>query len=196
MFTQCPRCYASFYEEVGNKHRIHLKCPYCRYTYYDQAAPERVEDVDYYWEVYSGLYPTPKDNIGNPKINRIIGLILALSIPFFLWPFYDFFNIFQDGALLYSENASILGLLLASAVFLSFVIAGSVSAWRKYSFPITLSGGIFGVLNSFLLGAVISDSAYITGETNYCFIYFITIITSFVAIFLTAKNKKGFTRGY
>lgn len=196
MFTQCPRCYASFYEEVGDEYRIHLKCPYCGYTYFDQAAPERVEDVDFYWEVYSGLYPHPKDNIGNPGVNRIISLVLAASIPFFLWPFYNFFKLFREDLLILSDNQSIVGLLLASAIFLSFVIAGSVSAWKKYSFPITLSGGVFAVLDSMLLGFLVSESAYLTGESNNCFIYFITFVLSFVAIFLTAKNKKGFSRGY
>lgn len=189
LLTRCPRCRAAFYVEVGEGQSVDVTCPYCRYQYGDTVRERYVKEGDYYWELYKGLYPHPKGDLGNRKFLKISGLLLLFTVPFFLFPMIYVFDIT-------SLSNTLGGIGLASLIFLTFVIAGGLSSLKSYSFAISLTGSIFAILDSLLLG-VVSSSPFIENTLNdVCMIFIVPLLISFIVLLLTIKNKRGFKRGY
>ncbi len=199
LFTRCPSCGAHFYKnlkEGENTSDVDVICPYCNYRYIDSLHENRVKEHDFYWEIYSGLYPTLK--INNNKKSRLIvaGILLFLTIPFFV---YGFSQIFIPNSLIELSGAelnSIYGVWLAGIIFLSFVVGGTISAIKRYSFVLSLSGIIFAILSSILWFYMYQYLEIdLLGNLSQL-LMFIPQILSMISLVLIIKNRESFKLGY
>ncbi len=196
-FTVCPTCRSSFYHKVFDEGTNDVNCPYCRYHFRVPFDRRHVREVDYYWEVYSGLYSPLNEGGGRKKHLTAVGLILLLTIPFIMLPFY---YMIAPGFLSDLSRANLsmfIGAFLALIVFLLFIVIGAYNSLKARSFALTLSGGIFSLLATGLSGMIITLPAFRnTFVRSGCSLMFIPLLLSLVAIFLCISNRKRFSLGY
>lgn len=199
LFTRCPYYGAHFYknlQEGENATDIDIVCPYCNYRYVDSLEESRVKKHDYYWEIYSGLYPTII--IGNDKKSRlkVAGILLFFTIPFFVYGFLQIFIPNSLSNLTGAELNTTYGVWLAGIIFLLFVVAGTISAIKRYSFVISLSGIIFAILSSVLWFYMYQYlDIDILGNLSQLIIL-IPQILSIISLALIIKNRESFKLGY
>lgn len=199
LFTQCPYCGASFYESVPEEEEMHylkVECPYCNNQYRDNVNYNRIKKHDFYWEIYSGLYPPMQKNKNKKSRLLIGGLLLALTIPFFIFGLMQILIPSNLSGISGTEINSLYGIGLAGFVFLIFVISGTISAIKCYSFVISLSGIIFALLSSVLWYTVfleLNSNLF----TNFSEILLLgPQIMAIISLALIVRNKSSFKLGY
>jgi len=199
LLTRCPYCGANFYKNVPDDEELtsmDLECPYCNYTYRDMIEESRIKNHDFYWEIYSGLYPIIR--LDNHKNSRLLigGILLLLTLPFFI---YGFSQLFLPGNLSgYSgtELNSIYGLGLAGLIFLIFILSGVISAIKGYSFVLSLSGIIFALLSSVLwYYLTLNLSPNIFGDFTSLFLL-VPQILAIISLTFFIRNRRSFKLGY
>lgn len=198
LLTRCPYCGAHFYKNTPENDisYVNIICPYCNYQYKDSIDEERIKKHDFYWEIYSGLYPPIKSEIHKKSRLTISGVLLLLTLPFFI---YGLSQIFFQGALSslsVVETNTIYGVWLAGLIFLLFVIAGIISALKRYSFVISLSGIIFALLSSVLWLYIYQRLDQHMFDNFYQLLMFGPQILSLISLTLIIKNRKSFKLGY
>lgn len=199
LFTRCPSCGAHFYKNISKDEKVsnmNIVCPYCNYTYIDSLDEDRVKEHDFYWEIYSGLYPSLK--IEKHKKTRLIvaGILLFLTIPFFVYGFSQIFISNSLSSLSGSEINSIYGVWLAGIIFLLFVVSGIISAIKRYSFVISLSGVIFALLSSVLWFYMYQSlEINMLGDLSQL-LMFVPQILSILSLVLIIRYRKSFKLGY
>ncbi len=191
LFTKCPRCGARFHAEVLSEPMVSVTCPYCRTYYRDRTDLGGIREADYSWELYSGLYPNPKRDLGDKRLLRISGGLLLASVPFFLIPLL--YMLVAAGNTSGEYSSLIIGISFAGLIYLAIIFAGALSSINTYSFAISLTGSIFAVLNSFLVGILMTYRAY---SYDNCFAMLIPLLLAFAAMSIILKNKRGYSMGY
>lgn len=193
LLTWCPRCRNRFYVEAGGKKRYDIVCPYCKYRYEEEAHPSRIKEVDYYWQLYDGLYTPLKKGFGKDYLLNLSGILMFVITGLFFIELYALRNtLFMIPSTM--EEATMMGLGLAGMVFMIFLIVGAWSCIKKYSFALSSAGAFFGALNSiFWLLLRQMGPTYSSGG---CLLTTITFSLSLVSLYLIIKNKKMFAIGY
>lgn len=199
LLTRCPYCGASFYKNAPEKEvdgYIGIVCPYCNNKYKEILDDNRIKEHDFYWEIYSRLYPKIKSNRQKSSRLMICGFLLALTIPFFIYGFSQLLFPENLSNLTGAEINQIYGIGIAGLIFLIFVISGVISAFRRYSFVISLSGIIFAILSS-ILWFYIYRALSISLLGNFSqFLMVGPQILSIISLALIIRYRKTFKLGY
>ncbi len=196
-YVRCPRCASTFYEKVEGRDRLDLSCPYCHVLFSVQHYPPWTKEVDYNWEIYSDLYAPVKERGGSEKMVKISGVLLAITVPFIVLPFLYLLVPGFFGNLVDWERSFILGTMLATTVFLSFVLLGIYNSLKTKSFALALSGTIFSLLSVALSGSLSTMTAFQgTLLRGLCFLMFVPLALSLVSMLLCIKSRKYYNVGY
>ncbi len=191
LLTICPHCRARFYVEVSSEPTLSVTCPYCRAYYHDRTDLGNIKEADYSWELYRDIYPKPDRRLGDKKLLKASGVVILGAIAFLLIPLlYLLIDIEYFSG---SDASFTSGMAFASLIFLAIMFAGALSSLNSYSFAISLTGAIFAIINSVLVGLLMS---FRTDMNGYCFSMFVPMFVALIAIFIILKNKKAFSMGY
>jgi len=193
--TWCPRCRNRFYVEADEKKRYDIVCPYCKYRYEEEAHPSRIKEVDYYWELYDGLYSSLRKGFGKDYLLNICGTLMFVIMGLFFIELYALrTNLFIIPKTM--EEATMMGLGLAGMIFIIFLIVGAWSCLKKYSFALSSVGAFFGALNSIFWFVLRQMGPNYGDGTGACLLTTMTFILSLISLYLIIKNKKMFSIGY
>lgn len=173
---------------------VYAVCPYCSYRYNDVWEPTKVNQVDYYWEIYSGLYPPTDLKTGKRSHLKISGWILAATLPFFLAVLFSIFSSGILATLSVAEKSTLLGIGLAGGVFMSLVVMGVISSLKSYSFALSFSGNVFSFLSVGIL-MLMSLQADSILPISPSLLLLIPVVLTFISLGLVIKNRKVFTLG-
>ncbi len=192
LFTHCPRCRGQFYveEEKRRGGYAEVVCPYCRLNYRDVWDGSRTRKAEYYWELYSGLYPYLRLRGGSRKQLKIGGGLLLFSLFLFSLGIVSVFLL---------EGVTELrgGIALGGTVFTMILTLGAWHTYRGKSFAVSLTGCIFAILNSFLWGGLNYDKGFLAlGALPPVFYLLITLFISSLALILIVMNRNVFRYGY
>ncbi len=193
--TWCPRCRNKFYVKADEKKRYDVVCPYCKYRYDEEAHPSRVKEVDYYWELYDGLYSPLRRGFGKDYLLKISGALMFVIVGLF---FIELYALRTTMFIIPStmEEATMMGLGLAGVVFMIFLIVGAWSCIKKHSFALSSVGAFFGALNSIFWLALRQMGPKSGYGFQGCFLSMIAFTLSLISLYLIIKNKKMFSIGY
>ena len=199
LLTRCPYCKSSFYKNVDEERedsRIKVSCPYCNSVYEDTFDEKRVREHEFYWEIYSGLYPPVGKETDKSSRLTAGGIILLFALPFFLYGASLLLNPENVSNISAGQRNSFYGIGIAGGVFLLFVLSGIISAVKHYSFVVSLSGVIFTILSSVLWYYIII-SLNVNMFQNFPQIFFIIPqFISVVSLVLFIRNRRSFKLGY
>lgn len=190
LFTRCPTCGLRFYVEGASETELDIICSRCNTRYSDRTDRGFIKEADYSWELYGGIYPNSDRRLGDRRQMDICSSLLITTLIFYLVPIvYAFIYVMGSDV---RNPSAISGFALAATMYTVVIVAGTYSCLRRYSFALSFSGAVFGVLNFFLVSMILIEMDL---SWAYCFLMFIPVISSFVAISLILKNKRIFSLG-
>lgn len=196
VLTHCPRCHAYFYVESESTTKVDATCPYCRFKFSDRVKQNQVKEVDYYWELYNDIYPPLKNRYGGSKILKASGVLLMLTIPLFLLSIANLVPLSHLSGMNLEEQSIRAGIGLSILVFIGFVTGGGWSSLKKYSFPVSLAGSIFGLLNSFLLWSLIYLDYFLRWNGAFNYSVYIAFFLSMTSLLIVIHHRWNFEVGY